>query len=116
MTRPQCGERRTRLDTILASLESAKRSPDGVAPPAAMLWTDADAQWRSLLPALRGVLPYWYSVGTYDSQNHAGPAEVTSEKVILAITRTDDNGDAHWVVESLLLEIESSISPEGPRA
>lgn len=74
MTKPQYGERRTLLDAILASLEFARRSPDGVAPPAAMLWTDAGGQWRSLLPALRGVLPYLYNLGAYDPKNHAGPA------------------------------------------
>jgi hypothetical protein len=39
---------KTLVDAIDASLGQALRSPDGVAPPAALLWTDADGQWAPL--------------------------------------------------------------------
>ena len=45
-----------------------------LAPPAAILWTDGDGQWRPLIPALRNVLSQIYSLGTYDSASHVGPA------------------------------------------
>lgn len=61
-------------DAVRASLEFAKRSPEGVEPPCAILWTDPDGQWRPLLPALRVLLPHIYSLGAYDPKNHSGPA------------------------------------------
>jgi len=63
----------TMLEALLASLENALRSPDGVAEPAAILWTDVDGQWRSLLPTLRTALPQLYSLGPYDPATRMGP-------------------------------------------
>src|SRR5438034_857427 len=45
------------LEALMASFEAALRSPEGVAPPAVLLWTDVDGQWRPLLGALRSALP-----------------------------------------------------------
>ena len=41
-------------------MEAALRSPDGVADPVALLWTDADGQWRPLLAQLRSAVPQVY--------------------------------------------------------
>lgn len=65
---------KTLIEAIRNSLEATVRSGEGMTSPVAILWTDADGQWRPLLPALRNVLPYVYSLGTYDPQNHGGPA------------------------------------------
>ncbi len=62
------------LDVIVASFDEALRSPDGVAPPAALLWTDAEGQWRELVSVLRGVLPQLYVLGPYNPSVRAGPA------------------------------------------
>ena len=62
------------LDTLLASLRAATVPPDGVAPPAAILWTDADGQWLPLLPALRAVCPWAYTLGKYKIETKTGPA------------------------------------------
>ena len=42
----------TLLDALKTSFAASLRAPDGVAPPAALLWTDADGHWKPLLPAL----------------------------------------------------------------
>ena len=54
-------------------MEAALRSPDGVADPVALLWTDADGQWRPLLAQLRSALPQLYALGPYDPQSRTGP-------------------------------------------
>lgn len=65
---------KTLLDALTASLAAATRSPEGVADPVAVLWTDADGQWRPLLAALQKVCAYLYVLGDYDPANRTGPA------------------------------------------
>ncbi|MEK7876467.1 MAG: BREX-1 system phosphatase PglZ type B, partial [Pseudomonadota bacterium] len=64
----------TLLEALQSSFAVALRSPEGVAEPVALLWTDADGQWRPLLPALCNVLPHIYSLGNYDPAGQTGPA------------------------------------------
>lgn len=64
---------RTLIDAIDASLTQALRTPDGVAPPAALLWTDADGQWAPLIPTLQKVLPQLYVLGAYAPEERRGP-------------------------------------------
>lgn len=64
----------TLLDALTTSLTAATRSPDGVAEPVALLWTDADGQWRPLLPALQKALTHLYVLGDYAPQARTGPA------------------------------------------
>jgi hypothetical protein len=64
----------TLLDALQRSFAAALRSPEGVADPVAVLWTDTDAQWRPLVPALRNLLPQLYVLGNYEPAKHAGPA------------------------------------------
>lgn len=61
------------IEAMQASFQASLRCPEGVAPPAAILWTDTDGQWRPLIPALRSVLPQLYSLGTYDPPSRTGP-------------------------------------------
>src|ERR1700722_17798328 len=63
----------TLLDALIASFEAALRSPEGVTAPAALLWTDADGQWRPLIPALRSALPQLYTLGPYTLAARTGP-------------------------------------------
>ena len=62
------------LEALRDSLEAASRSPEGVADPVAILWTDAEGQWRGLIPPLRAVLPQLYALGPYDPSARTGPA------------------------------------------
>jgi hypothetical protein len=64
---------RTLLDALTASFEASLRSPEGVAPPVALLWTDANGQWRPLLTALRSALPHLFSLGAYNPGERSGP-------------------------------------------
>jgi hypothetical protein len=61
------------IDAIDASLGLALRSPDGVAPPAALLWTDADGQWAPLIPTLQKALPQLYMLGAFAPEERRGP-------------------------------------------
>lgn len=62
------------LDRLLASLRAATLAPDGTLAPAGLLWTDAEAQWLPVMPALRAVLPALYTLGRYDPASRTGPA------------------------------------------
>ncbi len=65
----------TMLDAILASLEyAAKHNPGDVAKPAAILWTDADAQWQPLIPLLQTKIPHLLVHGEYSPAERRGPA------------------------------------------
>lgn len=64
----------TLLDALIASLAAATRSPEGVADPVALLWTDSDRQWRQLLPALQNACAHVYVLGGYDPGHRTGPA------------------------------------------
>ena len=63
----------TLVDALKASFAAAMRAPDGVGTPVALLWTDADAQWKPLLPALQKVLPQLYLLGPYAPEERQGP-------------------------------------------
>ncbi len=65
---------RTLLEALQLSLLEATRAPDGVAPPAAILWTDPEAQWRPVIEPLRKLMPHVYALGSYDPGNLTGPA------------------------------------------
>ncbi len=67
------GSVQTLLDAMVQSLSTALHTPDGVAPPVALLWTDADGQWQQLIPQLTKVLPQFLCLGTYQPQERSGP-------------------------------------------
>lgn len=64
---------KTLLDALQASMAAALRAPDGVAEPAALLWTDADGQWRPLIQTLSKVIPQLYLLGPYAPDERQGP-------------------------------------------
>lgn len=61
-------------DTVIASLEAARVAGDGMAPPAAILWTDGDGQWAEFVTRLRAELPSLFGLGAYDPAQRTGPA------------------------------------------
>jgi hypothetical protein len=63
----------TLLDALQLSFAAALRSPDGVADPVALLWTDADGQWRPLIPTLRKLVPQLFVLGPYVPDERQGP-------------------------------------------
>jgi hypothetical protein len=64
----------TLLDAMVASLLKAGRHGPGEAEPAAILWTDADGQWLSLIPQLKMLLPQLFVHGVYEPAERQGPA------------------------------------------
>lgn len=62
------------IDCLKKSLSTAMRTPEGVEPPAALLWTDADSQWLPIIPALRNEMTYVYTLGQYEPTENRGPA------------------------------------------
>jgi len=69
----------TFLDRLRASFAASLRAPEGVAPPAALLWTDSEGQWLPLLPQLRAVFPELLTLAyeknqPYDLSLRLGPA------------------------------------------
>ncbi len=73
MSSPASGDVQSLLDALVQSLTAALRTPDGVVPPAALLWTDADGQWQPVIPQLMTLLPQLLCLGTYRSQERTGP-------------------------------------------
>ena len=63
----------TLLDALRESFALSLRTPDGVAEPAALLWTDADNQWKALLPALKKDNRQIYELGAYEPDIRRGP-------------------------------------------
>jgi hypothetical protein len=69
----------TFLDRLQASFAASLRVPEGVVPPVALLWTDADGEWLSLLPQLRAFFPELFTLSyegrqPYDPVLRIGPA------------------------------------------
>lgn len=66
----------TLLDALIEQLHAAATGGNrGVAAlPAALLWTDRERQWESLVPALRERMPALLAFGAYDPGLRRGPA------------------------------------------
>ena len=64
---------KTLLDALQASFAVSLRSPDGVADPVALFWTDSDGQWRPLISTLQKVIPQLYVLGPYAPGDRQGP-------------------------------------------
>lgn len=65
----------TLLEAVLKSLlHAAQHNPGDTVAPVAVLWTDADGQWRPVVEQLRGLLPQLLTLGEYDPETHTGPA------------------------------------------
>ena len=65
----------TVIEALAASLEAASTgNPNDAEPPAAVLWTDRDSRWRSVVPRLRALIPQLLALGEYDPEERTGPA------------------------------------------
>ena len=64
----------TVIEALVRSLESAARyNPNDVVRPAAILWTDHDAQWQAIIPQLRRLMPQLLTMGEYAPDQRTGP-------------------------------------------
>ena len=65
----------TVVERLRASLEAAAdHNPNDAVMPAAILWTDPDARWQSLIQQLRPLMPHLLVLGEYDPENRSGPS------------------------------------------
>lgn len=64
---------KTLLEALQMSFTASLRSPDGVLEPIALLWTDADGQWRPLIQTLQKLVPQLYMLGAYAPAERQGP-------------------------------------------
>ena len=64
----------TVIEAVKESLAAAGRydTGDGVAP-AAILWTDAEGDWRPVAARLRGLMPELLTLGDYNPEERTGP-------------------------------------------
>lgn len=65
---------RTILDAILETLKVLKAAPDGIARPAAILWTDPKSQFLPLKDRLMDKMPEMLTLGAYSPDTRTGPA------------------------------------------
>jgi len=63
---------KTLIDALRESFTGALRSPDGTAAPVALLWTDADGQWRPLVATLMKAVPELYALGPFAPEQRQG--------------------------------------------
>lgn len=86
----------TLLEAVRTSLSHAGRfNPGDVVAPAAVLWTDADGQWRPVVEQLRGMMPELLTLGEYDPATRTGPA-IWLRTVIEPAVRADKFADLAW--------------------
>ena len=64
----------TLAEALWNSLSAAAVSPEGVAAPVAILWTDPDGQWRPLVDELKKSFPELYTLGAFSAEQRTGPA------------------------------------------
>src|SRR3972149_3132848 len=63
------------VDRLIHSFgQAAKYQPGEAVPPATILWTDADGQWKPLLPVLLPRIPQLLVLGPHGSAERTGPA------------------------------------------
>jgi len=62
------------LDRLRESIAKTLRVPEGQAPPAAIIWTDATGAWAPLAPMLRVLMPEFFTIGEYRPEERTGPA------------------------------------------
>lgn len=86
----------TLLEAVRASLARAARyNPGDVVAPAAVLWTDADGQWRPVVEQLRPEMPELLTLGEYNPATRTGPA-IWLRTVIEPAVRADKFPDLAW--------------------
>ncbi len=106
----------TLLEAVRASLAHAARyNPGDVVRPAAVLWTDADGQWRAVVEQLRPLMPELLTLGDYDATTRTGPA-LWLRCVIEPAVRADKFPDLSWPVGTVPVIYMPRVSRQTLRA
>jgi hypothetical protein len=87
---------KTLLEAVRGSLVMAAHyNPGDEVAPAAVLWTDTEGQWRSVVEQLRGLMPELLTLGDYNAEMRTGPA-IWLRCVIEPAVRADKFPDLAW--------------------
>jgi hypothetical protein len=106
----------TLLEAVRASLARAARyDPGDVVAPAAVLWTDADGQWRPLVEQLRSLMPELLTLGDYDLATRTGQA-IWLRCVIEPAVRADKFPDLVWPADAVPVIYMPDVSRQTLRA
>jgi len=106
----------TLLEAVRASLAHAARyNPGDVVEPAAVLWTDADGQWRPVVEQLRALMPELLTLGGYDAETRTGPA-IWLRCVIEPAVRADKFPDLVWPAGTVPVIYMPGVSRQTLRA
>ena len=106
----------TLLEAVRASLAHAARyNPGDVVAPAAVLWTDADGQWRPVVEQLRTLMPELLTLGDYDPATRTGPA-IWLRCVIEPAVRADKFPELAWPADTVPVIYMPGVSRQTLRA
>lgn len=106
----------TLLESVRASLAHAARyNPGDVVAPAAVLWTDADGQWRPVVEQLRGLMPELLTLGDYGAETRTGPA-IWLRCVIEPAVRAEKFSDLAWAADTVPVIYMPDVSRQTLRA
>jgi hypothetical protein len=104
------------LEAVRQSLAHAARyNPGDVVAPAAVLWTDADSQWRPVVEQLRGLMPELLTLGDYRAETRTGPA-IWLRCVIEPAIRADKFPDLTWAADIVPVIYMPGVSRQTLRA
>ncbi|MHB9053512.1 MAG: BREX-1 system phosphatase PglZ type B [Thermoleophilia bacterium] len=113
---PATGQIGTLLEAVRVSLERAMRyNPGDVVAPAALLWTDADGQWRPLVQQLQGLMPELLILGEYNPDTRTGPA-IWLRCVIESNVRSDKFPEYSWPNDTVPVIYMPGVSRQTLRA
>lgn len=106
----------TLLEAVRASLgHAARHNPGDTVAPAAVLWTDADGQWRPVVDELRGLMPELLTLGPYDPVTRSGPA-IWLRCVIEPAVRKAHFPQLNWSEETVPVIYMPGVSRQTLRA
>ena len=107
---------KTLLEAVRASLAHAARyNPGDVVAPAAVLWTDANGQWRPVVKQLRGLMPELLTLGEYEAETRTGPA-IWLRCVIEPAVRAEKFPDLTWPADRVPVIYMPGVSRQTLRA
>ena len=106
----------TLLEAIRASLLNAARyNPGDTVSPAAVLWADADGQWRPVVEQLRGLIPQLLTLGEYEPRARTGPA-IWLRCVIEPTVRKEKFPECQWPDDAVPVIYMPAVSRQTLRA
>jgi len=109
-------ENSTLIEAVRASLAHAARyNPGDVVAPAAVLWTDADGQWRPVVEQLRALMPELLTLGDYNAATRIGPA-IWLRCVIEPAVRADKLPGLAWPADTAPVIYMPGVSRQTLRA